>query len=70
LRASHSFTLFPQGFPPPAPVEVDHATVVALVRDDHPLADGTGWFASADVNPNGTGSETIHLLVYAVCVNE
>jgi len=50
-------------------VNVDRASTVATVRDDRPLDDGSGWFVAADVNPDGSNSETIHLMVYAVCVD-
>ena len=69
FRTSKSFTVFPPGFPPPPPVEVDHASTVALMRDNRPLDDGTGWYAAANIDPDGTNSSTVHLQVYAVCVN-
>jgi len=69
FRTSRSYTVYPPGFPPPPPIEVDHASIVALMRDSRPLDDGTGWYVSANVDPDGSNFETVHLLVYAVCVN-
>jgi hypothetical protein len=69
FRTSRSYTVFPPGFPPPPPVEVDHASIVSLMRDDRPLDDGSGWYVAANIDPDGSSSETVHLLVYAVCLN-
>jgi len=40
------------------------------VRDDRPLDDGSGWYAAADVDPHSSRTDqTVHLMVYAICVN-